>query len=317
MGPQRFTVDKTGAGCRVDLHLARRYPDHSRRFFQRLIAAGEVRVAGRAVDPDRRLQAGEEVFLFIPEPTPGPPLPEDIPLEIIHEDPDLIAVNKPAGLVVHPGAGHRGDTLVNALLFRGGGLSGINGPDRPGIVHRLDRDTSGLLLVARHDVAHHRLARQFAERLVEKTYLAVVEGAPRLDGDRIDLPLGKVRFNRMGVKRRGGKAARTDYRVLARGQRFSLLELKPHTGRTHQLRVHLAAIGHPVAADAEYGRRELVTRLDLPAGGPDEVLLDRQALHARRLAFNHPRDDRRLELTAPLPADLAGLIAALGWPAPG
>ena len=233
-----------------------------------------------------------------PPPEPSTARPEAIPLDILYEDADLIAVNKPPGMTVHPAPGHPASTLVNALLAHCPDLSGIGGVRRPGIVHRLDRDTSGVILVAKNDAAHLALARQLKERTVEKTYLALVEGTPKPPRGVIDAPLARDprRRERMAVLE-GGREASTSYRVVERFSGVSLLEVKPRTGRTHQIRVHFAAIGHPIVGDVVYGKRS--------------SLLARQFLHAWRIAFDHPRTGERLTLEAPLAQDLEAALAML------
>ncbi len=243
----------------------------------------------------------------IPEPVAAEPAAEAIPLEIVFEDEHLLVLDKPAGLVVHPGAGRASGTLVNALLHRVKDLSGVGGVLRPGIVHRLDRGTSGLLVVAKDDASHRALAAQFASRAVEKEYLALVLGVPAPRQGEIDKPIGRhpVQRKRMAV-RSGGREARSSYRVLEAFDGAALLRVTIHTGRTHQIRVHLAAIGHPVAGDAIYGggRRP-------PAAAAALALLDRPALHAARLAVDHPADGRRLRFESPLPPDIEGVVGLL------
>jgi 23S rRNA pseudouridine1911/1915/1917 synthase len=258
------------------------------------------------------VKAGQAVEVAVPEPAPAAPAPEDIPLRVVHEDAHLIVIDKPAGLVVHPGAGTASGTLVNALLHRVKDLSGVGGVLRPGIVHRLDRGTSGLLVVAKDDATHQGLARQFAARTVEKEYLAVVLGRPRRASGTVDAPIGRdpVHRKRMSVKAPRGRAARTGYTVEESFDGAALLRVRLHTGRTHQIRVHLASIGHPIAGDATYGGRRLpaaaATRLrDAVAA------LDRPALHAARLAFAHPATGARLWFESPLPDDLARLLRTL------
>jgi 23S rRNA pseudouridine1911/1915/1917 synthase len=224
---------------------------------------------------------------------------------VLHEDADVVVVDKPAGLVVHPAPGHAGGTLVNALLHHCGDLAGVGGVLRPGIVHRLDRGTSGVLVVAKHDDAHQALARQFHDHTVERVYCALVRGVPREDAGRVDRPIGRHVHDRkrMSVATRGGRAAHTAWRVVRRFQASerSLLEVRPETGRTHQIRVHLATAGLPIVGDPVYGRR----------GRDPAEDLDRPALHAAVLGFDHPRSGTRLRFEAPLPDDLAALLAVL------
>ncbi len=268
-------------------------------------------MGGRTARSSLRLKPGLEIELEIPDPVAAVPAPEAIPLTILHEDARLLVLDKPAGLVVHPGAGTASGTLVNALLHHVKDLSGVGGVLRPGIVHRLDRGTSGLLLVAKDDQSHRSLARQFAARSVEKDYLALVLGVPARREGSIERPIGRhpVERKRMAI-REDGRAARSTYRVLESLDGAALVEVRIHTGRTHQVRVHLASLGHPVAGDATYGG----TR-DAPSrrGASREALamLRRPALHAARLAFDHPDDGRRCVFTSPLPADIATVLQAL------
>ncbi len=241
----------------------------------------------------------------IPEPVAAEPAAEAIPLEVVFQDQHLLVLNKPAGLVVHPGAGRASGTLVNALLHHVKDLSGVGGVLRPGIVHRLDRGTSGLLVVAKDDATHRALAAQFAARGVEKEYLALVLGVPSPREGEIDKPIGRhpVQRKRMAV-RAGGRSALSTYRVLEAFDGAALLRVTIHTGRTHQIRVHLASIGHPVAGDATYGVRRRATSEAL-------ALLDRPALHAALLAFDHPANGRRLRFESPLPSDMAHVVCLL------
>jgi 23S rRNA pseudouridine1911/1915/1917 synthase len=307
-----LTVEPGEAGVRLDRWLAARLPEVSRARLQALIAEGAVRVDGGAARAASRVRAGQSVEVAVPAPAAAAPQPEDIPLRVVHEDADLLVVDKPAGLVVHPGAGTAAGTLVNALLHRVKDLSGIGGVLRPGIVHRLDRGTSGLLVVAKNDAAHQALARQFASRSVEKEYRAVVLGRPRRAAGTIEAPIGRdpVHRKRMSVRAAGGRAARTSYAVAEALDGAALLRVHIHTGRTHQIRVHLASIGHPVLGDAVYGGRRVPAsasaRLREALAG-----LDRPALHAARLSFTHPATGERLSFESPLPDDLARLLERL------
>jgi 23S rRNA pseudouridine1911/1915/1917 synthase len=276
---------------RLDLYVARHCPDVSRSRAHRLIEDGLVTVNGRAAKPSRPLQRGDRVLVRVPPPSPLDLVPEAIPLSIVYEDDDLLVVDKPAGLAVHPGAGRSRHTLVNALLAHCPDLAGIGGVLRPGIVHRLDKDTSGLLLVAKNDRAHAALSRQLKERTVEKGYLALVTGRLEPGEGVIEGAIGRDPRNRrrMAVVE-GGRPARTAYRVRERPHDCTLVEVTPSTGRTHQIRVHLAAVGHPIVGDALYGR--------------PSALVGRQFLHACWLGFRHPADGRSLHFESPLPADL-------------
>ena len=310
---RRFLTSAEDAGQRVDRWLAGQLPESSRVRIQQAIADGRVRVAGHTARPSLRIRPGQAVEIeLVAEPSPDP-TPEPIPLEILYEDDDMVAVNKPAGLAVHPGAGVRSGTVVGGLLHRYGRLSSAGGASRPGIVHRLDKDTSGVLLVARHDASHLRLAQQFAKRRVEKTYLALLHGQLPGDTGRIDLPIARDlrRRTRMTTRRREGRAALTTWRVLARfGQGregFTLVAAGLHTGRTHQLRVHFSAIGHPVVGDTRYGAPRRIS-----VGGVETVPLGRLWLHAARIRFEHPATGRPMEIRAPLPTELRDWLGDLG-----
>jgi 23S rRNA pseudouridine1911/1915/1917 synthase len=299
-------------GERLDAWLARQLPTLSRSRLQALIDEGHVLLDGRRTRPSARLRSGQAVRVHVPPPVPAEPQPEDIPISVVHEDTRLLVVNKPAGLVVHPGAGRSRGTLVNALLRHVRDLSGVGGVVRPGIVHRLDRGTSGLLVVAKDDETHRSLVQQFAGRTVEKEYLALVLGNPARDSGEVDSPIGRdpVHRKKMSVRAPRGREARTSWRVEERFDGAALLRVRIHTGRTHQIRVHLASIGHPVAGDAVYGgRRSPSSR----RGAAREAFasLDRPALHAARLAFTHPKTGERLTFEAPLPADLLSVLALL------
>jgi 23S rRNA pseudouridine1911/1915/1917 synthase len=279
--------------------VAARVPSLSRTRIARLADEGRVRVDGRPRKPAFRLRPGQMVEIVVPPPAPSGVLPESIPIDIVLEDEDLLVVNKPAGLTVHPAPGHPSGTLVNALLSAVSGLAGIGGTLRPGIVHRLDKDTSGLLVVAKSDAAHRSLAAQFKAHTAQRTYLAVVRGRVRRDAGTIAAPLGRhpVRRTRIAVVPRGREAV-THYTALERFRDATLLACRLETGRTHQIRVHLAHAGHPVIGDPVYGR----------ARAPE---ITRQALHAARLEFTHPRTGRRVTCTAPLPDDMARLLTRL------
>jgi 23S rRNA pseudouridine1911/1915/1917 synthase len=300
---REFLVTQAEAGQRLDVFLAGA-SGLSRARVQRLIQAGQVLVGGHPQKPRHRVGPGERIQLHVPPATPLQLTPEAIPLDILHEDDDLIVVNKPPGMVVHPGAGRSTGTLVHALLAHCGTLAGIGGVERPGIVHRLDRDTSGVLVVAKTETAHHSLSRQFKTRLVKKRYLALVHGQVQQDSGRIEAAIGRREHDRkrMGVRVRGGREARTAFRVLRRSPNMSLLALDLETGRTHQIRVHLAHIGHPVVGDRVYGGRQ-----ERQKGRLDGSQAERQMLHAWRLAFQHPTTDAWVEFTAPVPEDFLRL----------
>lgn len=276
---------------RLDRFLAERFSSHSRARIQEGIKAGCVLRNGRRCRPSEAVRAGDVIRWSEPPPAEigAGAAPEAIPLDILYEDEHLIVLDKPAGLVVHPGAGNRRGTLVSALLHHGSGLSRTGGMERPGIVHRLDKETSGCLVVAKTDAAHHRLARQFASREVAKTYLALVRGVPRHSSGTVDAPLARhaVQRKKMAVAEAGrGRPAVTEYRVLSSHAGLSLIECRPQTGRTHQIRVHLKHLGCPVVGDPLYGRRENHSR---------------HMLHAWKLSFVHPATGQRLDFEAPPP----------------
>jgi len=283
----------------------------SRTHIQSLMGEGRVHVNGVATKPSYRIELGETVAVEIPPaPLPGVEA-EEIPLEILYEDADLAIVNKPAGMIVHPGAGVPAGTLVAALLYRFGdsGLSTVGGPLRPGIVHRLDKDTSGAVIVARTDTAHLKLIEEFRERRIEKTYVALLHGRVKGEAGSVDLPVARDlrRRSRMTARRREGREARTDWRVRLRLDGFTFVEANLHTGRTHQIRVHFSALGCPVVGDTLYGapREEHIGKRLLPS-------LGRNFLHAARIAFAHPRSGQRLEVHAALPHDLVTYVKNLG-----
>jgi len=291
-----------GEDERLDRLVARQFPDLSRSLVQRLIRAGAVRVNGAPARPAARPQPGDVVAVQVPPSEAAPPAPEALPLDVLYEDAHLVVVNKPAGLVVHPAAGHPRGTLVNALLARYPQIVAADlDPARPGIVHRLDRDTSGLLLVALDRGTQQALQAAFRSRAVDKRYLALVHGVVTPERGAIEAPIGRDPHHRqrMAVVPEGGRPARTEYAVREIFPDCTLLEARLLTGRTHQLRVHLAAIGHPVVGDTVYGRRR------------QPVEIDRQFLHAWRLAFAHPVTGAALSLEAPLPADLLAPLATL------
>ncbi len=294
-----LVVEPEAAGERLDRYLAAHLPELSRAQIQRLIEQGAVQAGGRAVRPSTKVAAGQEIVIAIPSPAPATPLPEAIPLDVVYEDDDLLVVDKPAGMVVHPAPGHAGGTLVNALLARCPDLAGIGGELRPGIVHRLDKETSGLIVVAKHERAHRWLAAQLKARQMDKRYLALVDGAPATATGTIDAPIGRDPRHpqRMAVVA-GGREALTHFHLLRRYPHHCLLEVRPVTGRTHQIRVHLASIGCPVAGDRVYGRRQPT----LP--------LARHFLHAARLTFRLLSGQTRT-FEAPLPPDLQLVLDCL------
>lgn len=294
-------VEGQDAGLRLDVFLARENPDLTRSYIQKLIKEGHVTVNGAALRAGYRLRAGDEVILRVPPPENLEVRPENIPLDIYYEDEDVLVVNKPRGMVVHPAEGNYSGTLVNALLYHCRDLSGVGGVCRPGIVHRLDKETSGLLMVAKNDFAHQELARQLKARQVTRRYLALAHGNFKVDAGTVDAPVGRHPRDRqrMAVVRQHGRRAVTHYRVVERFGQYTLLELSLETGRTHQIRVHMAYIGHPLVGDLKYGPAR-------PHFG-----LQGQFLHAAVLGFTHPRKGCYLEFAAPLPEELAGILAGL------
>ena len=288
----RLEAGAADAGARIDVFLAASLPGQTRSAVQKLLTQGAVTKDGSPCAKNYRIAAGDRFDVAMPEPEPDEAQAQDIPLDIVYEDGDLIVVNKPRGLVVHPAAGHRDGTLVNALLHHcGDSLSGIGGVLRPGIVHRIDRDTSGLLVAAKNDETHRGLAAQLSDHSMYRVYYAVVIGTPTPDEGTVDAPIGRDPKNRqrMAVVSRGGKNAVTHYTVLERFSGYSLVRCRLETGRTHQIRVHMAYIGHPIAGDPVYGPKR------------DALALGGQCLHAGHLSFVHPRTGRRMELDAPLP----------------
>ena len=301
------------AGWRLDRALADAVPTLSRERLKALVRAGALQRGGSALrDPAFKVQGTEELLLLVPEPAPAHNAAQDIPLAIVHEDEHLLVVDKPAGLVVHPAAGNLDGTLVNALLHHcRGQLSGIGGVARPGIVHRIDKDTSGLLAVAKTDRAHEGLAKQFAAHSIDRRYLAAVSGVPALVAGTVDAPLARSSSDRkkMAIVADGrGKRAVTHWRKLKAWRDAALVECRLETGRTHQVRVHLASLGHPLLGDPVYGRsppkrvQELLRSLNF----------HRQALHAAALGFIHPVSSKELSFESPIPADMQELFKALG-----
>lgn len=289
------SVGAEGAGWRLDLYLAENAFELSRSRVQRLIEENMVLVNGEPCgDKNYRLQSGDHISVTIPEPVKAKVEPEEIRLDIVFEDGDLLVINKPRGMVVHPAPGHARGTLVNALLSHCHDLSGIGGVMRPGIVHRLDKDTSGLLIVAKNDFTHRSLSAQLKARKLHREYIALVFGQIKPEIGRIEAPIGRhPRHRKKMAVISGGRAAVTRYRVIKYFERYSLLKLKLETGRTHQIRVHLAHLGYPVVGDPTYTRGGTG---DLPS-----ELVRPQALHARRISFTHPRSGKSLEFSAPLP----------------
>jgi 23S rRNA pseudouridine1911/1915/1917 synthase len=313
--PVQITISEAEDGHRLDVLLSLHFHEYSRGHLRRVITAGGVNIDGRGGKPAYRVRTGQQVRVSLPEIPRQAPRPEEIPLEILYEDEDLVVVNKPPGMVVHPARGHWTGTLASALQFRfGPSLSSSGGPQRPGIVHRLDRDTSGAILVARTDQAHARLAAQFQTRAIEKEYFAIVVGNPDRDSDVINRaikvdPRIREKMTTVADGAKDSRPAQTFYTVVERFDGFATMKVLPKTGRTHQIRVHLAYAGFPVLCDRAYGHRAEITRGELRRDREDStLLLGRQALHARRLKFLHPRTGATIEVEAPLSADILGVL---------
>lgn len=318
IGPQRIVVEARAHGWRVDHYLSRMHQNYSRAQFQRAIDQQLVAVNGVIAKMSRRLRVNDVVEFSLPEEPELSVPPEDIPLDVMYDDEHLIVINKSANMIVHPGRGNYRGTLVGALQFHFDKLSDVAGKYRAGIVHRLDRDTSGVLVVAKDNAVHHQLSRQFEERTVEKEYRAITWGELQFDSDYIETYVRVSLRNRerMMVCPPGDNArhAETFYQVLERFRGFTYVKLHPKTGRTHQLRVHLHHLGHPIVADRLYEGRTALRKADLVEQLPadqDEVLISRQALHAHRLCFDHPVTGQRLEFTAPLPEDFQKALGAI------
>lgn len=291
------------SGERLDALLARSIDGLTRSAAQRLLDSGAVTLGDTALKKNYRTHEGEEYTVILPELSDVPLIAQDIPLDIVYEDDDVIVVNKPRGMVVHPAPGHPDGTLVNALMFHcGDSLSGIGGERRPGIVHRIDKDTSGLLIAAKNDFAHQALAAQLADRSLSRVYEAVVRGRMREGAGTVDCPIGRhpTDRKRMAVTEKNSRPARTDWSVIARYNGYTHIECRLHTGRTHQIRVHMASLGHPLLGDFTYG-----------APSPEKGL-EGQCLHARRLRFVHPRTLEHIELTSALPQYFTDVLARLG-----
>ena len=308
----RATVGEQHHGLRLDRALGELFPHQSRNFLAKLVTAGKVSLDGTvALKSSHRVETGQQITVEIPEAAPSSMVSQDLPLTILHQDDDVVVIDKPAGLVVHPGAGHPDQTLVNALLHHVLDLSGIGGELRPGIVHRLDKDTSGVMLIAKNDDAHRKLTAAWNTDAVRKEYLALVYGTPEADRGTVDAPIGRDPRDRkrMAIVE-GGRRAVTDYELVERLRSTSLLRCRLHTGRTHQIRVHMKHLGHPIVGDPVYSGPQW-------RGIPDKKLqralasLGRQALHAARITFPHPRDGRVMVVEAALPDDMRELIALL------
>ena len=313
-GPLTLRVGNSIKERRVDKYLHGRYHNYSRVMIQEIIKAGAVKVNGKIVKPSFKLSPGDEIELMLPELPSKEILPEDISLDIIYEDDDIIVLNKQADMVVHPARGNTHGTLVNALAFYSDKLSSGLGEFRPGIVHRLDRNTTGVMVVTKNDSAQWKVAKQFERRQMKKSYLAIVHGTPELMADRINAPLGlhpRMR-EKYAIRPEIGKEAITFYETIESFRGFSLLKMTPKTGRTHQIRVHLSYIKHPIVGDDMYGGK-LVYPWQLQDGelAVEEPVINRVALHAHTLEFKHPTTEKQVKFEAPLPADMQKLLDML------
>ncbi len=297
MEEKKYIVEAEYAGTRADKYIAIMLgEDYSRTYVKKLIDDKHITINGEVIKPSVAVLEGDEIHIkLVPEPKDMDLLPEDIPLDIIYEDNQIIVINKPAGMVVHPAAGNWAGTLVNALMYHCGKLADTGDPVRPGIVHRLDKETSGVLVVAKTDKALRSLARQFQKRAVKKVYKAIVKGRVEFDNGVIDAPIARHKQQRqmMDVEEEGGKNARSEYHVIKRYKKFTFLDVEPKTGRTHQIRVHMKHIGNPVLGDSKYGRKD-----EFP----------RHALHAEMIGFTHPETGNYVEFHAPLPVDMQRIL---------
>lgn len=302
MDSYTILIEAEDAGMRIDKFISDRMPDYSRSFIQKLIKENDLTVNNNEIKSNYKLKAGDEINIVIPEPKELDIVAEDIPLDIVYEDKDVILVNKPQGMVVHPAPGHYTGTLVNAIMYHcKDDLSGINGVMRPGIVHRIDKDTSGVLIICKNDKAHESIAKQLKDHTITRKYNAIVYNNLKEDEGKINAPIGRHPVNRkqMAVNPINGKEAITHYKVLERINQYTYLELQLETGRTHQIRVHMASINHPLLGDPVYGPKS------------DRFKLKGQALHARVLGFVHPTTNEYMEFEAPLPNYFTGLLKKL------
>ncbi len=311
-----FDIKKAFEDRRIDRYLASRLPDYSRTFLQKLVKEGAVLVNGRTVKSSYDIQKGDFISVRVPVLEESKIVPEDIPIDIVYEDDYLMLINKPYDMVVHPAGRHHCGTVVNALAFHCQNLSQVNGPLKAGIVHRLDRDTSGIMLTIKSDAVHSQIAMQFEKRSVKKEYLAVVEGELMLDSDEISLPIARhiIDSQKMAVRHDIGKEAVSIYEVVERFRGYTLVKVMPKTGRTHQIRVHMRAIGHPVVADFMYSSQESCYLSDLLQKEREEgelPIIDRQALHAHRIEFFHPIHNKKMEFEVDLPEDISALVKTL------
>ncbi len=311
-----FDIKKAFEDRRIDRYLASRLPDYSRTFLQKLVKEGAVLVNGRTVKSSYDIQKGDFISVRVPVLEESKIVPEDIPIDIVYEDDYLMLINKPYDMVVHPAGRHHCGTVVNALAFHCQNLSQVNGPLKAGIVHRLDRDTSGIMLTIKSDAVHSQIAMQFEKRSVKKEYLAVVEGEVMFDSDEISLPIARhiIDSQKMAVRHDIGKEAVSIYEVVERFRGYTLVKVMPKTGRTHQIRVHMRAIGHPVVADFMYSSQESCYLSDLLQKEREEgelPIIDRQALHAHRIEFFHPIHNKKMEFEVDLPEDISALVNTL------
>ena len=311
-----FDIKKAFEDRRIDRYLASRLPDYSRTFLQKLVKEGAVLVNGRTVKSSYDIQKGDFISVRVPVLEESKIVPEDIPIDIVYEDDYLMLINKPYDMVVHPAGRHHCGTVVNALAFHCQNLSQVNGPLKAGIVHRLDRDTSGIMLTIKSDSVHSQIAMQFEKRSVKKEYLAVVEGEVMFDSDEISLPIARhiIDSQKMAVRHDIGKEAVSIYEVVERFRGYTLVKVMPKTGRTHQIRVHMRAIGHPVVADFMYSSQESCYLSDLLQKEREEgelPIIDRQALHAHRIEFFHPIHNKKMEFEVDPPDDISALVNTL------
>ncbi len=315
---RQLLVPPEAEGQRIDYFLTHVLDGYSRVQIRKSIQDGGAEIGGKIVRPSHRVRAGQQVQFKVPPNAEAGPLPEPILLDVLYEDDGIIVINKPAGMVVHPAKGHWSGTLTSALAYRFSSLSDVGGPTRPGIVHRLDRDTSGVILVAKSNSVHMNLAAQFEARTVRKTYLAITSGVPDRDRDWIDQPIGPHPYQRDKMSIRSGhpmsREAQTFYEVLERFRGFAFLKLSPKTGRTHQIRVHLEFIRCPILCDRLYSGRAEILLSQLQGKGVvpgTPVILNRQALHAAELEIDHPHTGKRIKFTAPLPGDFESTLQVL------
>lgn len=310
-------VDAEAHNTRLDLYLSRMHPEHSRTFFQKLIKQGGVLANARRVKPNHTVTRGEEITVYLPPDEEATPKPQALPLDIVYEDDWLLVINKPADMVVHPAAGIKENTLVNAIMHHCKTLSGVGGKERPGIIHRLDKGTSGLIVIAKTDQAHRFLSQQLATRTMGRTYVAVVVGNVGPDKDTVELPIGRdpQHRKRMCVSFTKGRMAITHYEVVKRSEGLTLLRIFLKTGRTHQIRVHMSHLGHPVVGDPEYGMKPAAVIGRLPSSKPELIgrvrHLTHQLLHAMELHFLHPDSKEHVRFEAPLPEDFQQIVDLL------